>query len=38
MNSDYRNYGNIKDIAHILNIEKKKYFLITNNPDKIAGF
>jgi len=32
---DYRNYRNIRDICYILGILDKKFYLITNNPDKI---
>lgn len=38
MKKDYRDYRNIKDICHILNIMDKEFVLITNNPDKIQGF
>lgn len=35
---DYRDYRNVKDLCHILNIHKKDFHLITNNPDKIKKF
>lgn len=37
MKPDYRQYHNIKEILHLLNIEDKKFILLTNNPDKING-
>ena len=38
MKKDYRDYRNIKDICHILDIMDNEFVLITNNPDKIEGF
>ena len=38
MKDDYRDYRNIKDVAHLLKIENHSYTLLTNNPDKIKGF
>ena len=32
---DYRDYRNVKDICVILDIYKKDFYLMTNNPDKI---
>lgn len=36
MQKDYRNYRNIADICHILDIHPD-FILLTNNPDKIEG-
>lgn len=36
MKKDYREYRNIKDICHMLNITAE-FILLTNNPDKIKG-
>jgi 3,4-dihydroxy 2-butanone 4-phosphate synthase/GTP cyclohydrolase II len=35
MQLDYRDYRNVKDICHLLNIEERNFVLLTNNPDKI---
>jgi 3,4-dihydroxy 2-butanone 4-phosphate synthase/GTP cyclohydrolase II len=37
MKHDYRDYTNVKDITHILNIDPE-FILLTNNPDKIEKF
>jgi 3,4-dihydroxy 2-butanone 4-phosphate synthase/GTP cyclohydrolase II len=37
MKHDYREYNNVKDICHILNINAQ-FILLTNNPDKIEKF
>eukprot|EP00055_Hartaetosiga_balthica_P003092 m.6423 g.6423 ORF g.6423 m.6423 type:complete len:846 (-) comp2594_c0_seq1:51-2588(-) len=38
MKADYRDYSNIYEVAYMLGIEKQKFVLMTNNPDKIKGF
>lgn len=38
MQNDYRDYRNVRDICHLLDISKKKFALLTNNPDKIRSF
>jgi len=37
MKKDYRSYHNIKEILIMLNIYDHKFYLLTNNPDKING-
>lgn len=38
MKDDYRDYRNIWEVTKLLNISKKDFILLTNNPDKIKGF
>ena len=35
LKNDYRDYRNVKDICTMLNLDSKKFNLLTNNPDKI---
>lgn len=37
MKADYRDYRNIWEITHMLDIASSKFVLLTNNPDKIKG-
>jgi 3,4-dihydroxy 2-butanone 4-phosphate synthase / GTP cyclohydrolase II len=36
LKDDYRDYRNVKDICIMLNIDKKQFHLMTNNPNKIS--
>ena len=37
MKNDYRDYRNIKEVLHLMGLEKSQFVLLTNNPDKIKG-
>jgi 3,4-dihydroxy 2-butanone 4-phosphate synthase/GTP cyclohydrolase II len=37
LKKDYRDYRNIRDICHLLDITAARWVILTNNPDKVAA-
>jgi 3,4-dihydroxy 2-butanone 4-phosphate synthase/GTP cyclohydrolase II len=37
LKKDYRNYEDVAHVCHLLDLSKKQFIVLTNNPDKIAS-